>query len=64
MTLHSLPYSVMKLYWHRPLANPATHVHRYACTDTELLLELPLELKPEPEPEPEAELDDVVVESA
>jgi hypothetical protein len=64
MTLHWLLYSVMKLYWHRPLANPATHVHRYACTDTELLLELPAELKPEPEPEPEAKLDDVAVESA
>jgi hypothetical protein len=38
MTLHWLLYSVMKLYWHIPLANPGVHVHRYACTDTDTLV--------------------------
>ena len=32
-SVHSFMYSSMKLYRQVPLANPAKHVHRYACIE-------------------------------
>merc|ERR1712023_246576 len=34
ITVHSVVYSLMKLYSHTPFAKPATHVHWYAWNDT------------------------------